>query len=444
MDKIGFPFLVLPTELQVGIINRVWQYSDLQALCLVSKHVSDIATPRLYYEVEISNNIEKIINTLLIKPANLRFVRVLTTPYMLPEDSLLMDRLLPQFRKDFLTEINFYSACVQQFPTPQQMEFLWCHQKNLRNLQLGTHLFPWLDEFSKEQKPGRSTIFKFFTNVQINGNFGDENFQYIDWPLRNLDLSVLQKLTFTGGFDDNSIFTILNASFACGCFVNLTKLTFRHLRNFDQTLTLTNMPSLKLLVVDCYIFQGPTVPLVLADDIRLSTLTYNHILVSDIEKFIPLLAQAIGIEYLSITCENKVTATNKTQRDLVRAIIMHKDTLRGLHLSEELALQTDLDIWLWDSFIVKAIQIRCKSLVDLSFPFIPKTPVSYYCNLITSFPDLVSLTIWDKTFSDEPIWNNNSALELFSASTRLESVYIKKHTHMEMWSFVRKELVKML
>ena len=56
-------------------------------------------------------------------------------------------------------------------------------------------------------------------------------------------------------------FTILNASFACGCFVNLTKLTFRHLRNFDQTLTLTNMPSLKLLVVDCYIFQGPTVPL---------------------------------------------------------------------------------------------------------------------------------------------------------------------------------------
>ena len=48
-----FPFLDLPVEMQVRVVNYIAQPSDLQALCLVSRKVSGIATPRLYYEVNL-------------------------------------------------------------------------------------------------------------------------------------------------------------------------------------------------------------------------------------------------------------------------------------------------------------------------------------------------------------------------------------------------------
>lgn len=456
MDEITFPFLRLPTELQARIVNRVRQYSDLHALCLVSKHLSEIATPRLYYKVDLTQTnqswaIEERISILLIKPANLRFVRLLKTPQMTPEDTLLMDRLLPQLRIDFLTEVSFSTHSVKTFPTPRQMTLLWYRQKNLKNLELGSHMVPWLDRFSKKRKPGRTAILKFFTILRITNNIQDARLPYtqlkMHWPLKNLDVSVLQKLTFEAYVVGRPIFLTLNTLFADGRFANLKELSFRYLCNFNQTLTLTKMPALKVLVVYFCTSQGPSVPLILAEDIRLSSLTYKD--EWDIAMLTPLLAQAKGVEHLFITCRCEVTATAKSQRDLVRAIIMHKDTLRGLKLNETLALDTDLDVRLWDSFIVKSIQIRCRNLVDLSFPFVSSKPVSYYCELIASFPNLESLTIYEDISYDYGlntfciIWSGDSALKLFSASTRLQSIRFKDDSYEGGRSFLRKELVKL-
>lgn len=452
-DKIAFPFLRLPTELQCEIVNCAWQYSNLKALRLVSKHVSDIATPYLYYEVDLTRanicSTKKKIDILLIQPANLRLVRILKTSRMTPEDSLLMDQLLPQLRKDFLKEINFVSASVEKFPTPKQIEFLWCHQKNLQNLELKLHMIPWLDKFSKELKPSQSDILKFFSNLEISNKLSEWNRPSTQkgllWPLQNLDLSVLRKLTFSAPRFDDSIFSTLNAKIARGYFVNLTELGFQNIHRFDQTLILTKMPSLKSLVINCCALEEPNLPIVLVDDIRLSSLTYRHMSGADIEKFIPLLTQAIGLEYLSITREFKVLIISKSQLDLVlAAIIVHKDTLRGLHLNGILALKTDLDARLYDSVLIEAIQTHCKDVVNLSIPFVSKKPVSYYCNFAASFPHMEILTIYESAVNNHySIRSRKDALKLFSASTSLKYIYLKRWIDDEGRRFVRKELAEL-
>lgn len=101
-DRSAFPFLRLPVELQVKVLDQISKYSDLKAFLLTSKELSDLATPCLYksvdlrsgtyYEEEISQKIE----SLLTEPANLRFVRVLKTSRLGLESTQLMDRLLPR------------------------------------------------------------------------------------------------------------------------------------------------------------------------------------------------------------------------------------------------------------------------------------------------------------------------------------------------------------
>lgn len=449
MDEITFPVLLLPTELQARIIRFVGQYSDLLALCLVSKHVSDIATPRLYFEVDLTSinpnrTIEKRISILLSKPANLRYVRRLTMPMLKPEATLLMDRFLRLLRIDSLTDISFSSDSVEKFPTPRQLTILWYRQKNIKNLELNSHMIPWLDRFSKKRKPGRSAILKFFSVLKITNQFHEvhlpSTLKKMLWPLQNLDMvSVLQKLTLEAYSVEPPIFATLNKLFASRRFVNLKELNFRHLLLFDQTVTLTKMPALKLLVVYFCIPQGPSMPLVLADDIRLSSLTYKD--AWEIEMLTPLLAQAKGLKHLSISCRSEITATDKTQRDLVRAIIVHKDTLRSLKFNETLALVTDLDARVWDSFMVKSIQNHCRGLVALSFPFVSNKPVSYYCELIASFPNLESLTINEN--SSTIIWSSDSVLEFFSASTRMQYVRFNDNNFEGGRRFLRQVLVKL-
>lgn len=201
------------------------------------------------------------------------------------------------------------------------------------------------------------------------------------------------------------------------------------------------MPSLKSLVINCCALEEPNLPIVLVDDIRLSSLTYRHKSDADVEKFIALLTQAIGVEYLSITRELKVLVTTKTQFNLVRAMIVHKDTLRGLHLNGILALKTDLDARIFDSVLIEAIQTHCQNLVNLSIPFVSKKPVSYYCNFVASFPHLASLTIYESAVNNHySIRSRKDALELFSASTSLKYIYLKRCIDDEGRRFVRKEL----
>ena len=128
-DGIASQFLRLPVELQAGTVEYLSNYSDLRALCLVSKHVSNIATPCLYSKIDLKKEedqedrlIVQRIKSLLIRPANLRFVRILKTPPFGQEPTQHMGRVLSLLRKDFMIEFSFFTESTWCFPTPIQMQ----------------------------------------------------------------------------------------------------------------------------------------------------------------------------------------------------------------------------------------------------------------------------------------------------------------------------------
>lgn len=113
----------------------------------------------------------------------------------------------------------------------------------------------------------------------------------------------------------------------------------------------------------------------------------------------------------------------KGQKELVRVMISHKETLRELNLDDSLASSNRVDPLLWDCHIVKASRI-CEKLVRLSLPLPSKRSMGYYCEMIASFLDLKTLTIYDTlvTCGD---WSRDNAMILFSASSNLETICVK-------------------
>ncbi|MCJ1344936.1 hypothetical protein MMC31_003141 [Peltigera leucophlebia] len=209
-------------------------------------------------------------------------------------------------------------------------------------------MVPWLDQFSKEA--GQSAILKFFTEVEIGDyqKFHQCTQDNMLWPLQNLDLTVLKKLTFSSKTVDSSIFFTLNDLFAAGSFVNLTDLHFRFC-NLSQTLILTRMPSLQVLEVTVCDFQGPNLPLVLAKDIRLEQLWCTTC--SKVDTYISLLTQAKGLKFLFWRCGPDSLAPDVIDEDLIRAVMVHKDTLRKLWFFDynSVPIDSNLEARLWDS-----------------------------------------------------------------------------------------------
>lgn len=52
-------FLSISIDIQIMIINYITQPRDLKALCLVSKNISALAAPILYYQVDLTRRIDK-------------------------------------------------------------------------------------------------------------------------------------------------------------------------------------------------------------------------------------------------------------------------------------------------------------------------------------------------------------------------------------------------
>ena len=381
-------------ELQTEIIDHVREYSELKALCLTSKHVSEIATPRLYYELDLRRNDGKCqapsmmqrISSLLIQPANLSFVQIIKTPELGVEESRLMGHLLPLLRQDSLTELSFKAISSKHFPTPPQMTFIWNYQKNLQNQKLYFYMVPELKSLLIQRGPGQTALLHSFTELDINNRTNKSSVDIrsmMCWPLRSLDLSILQKFRIGGIYTDEIVLTLLDTLFARGFFVNLTALTFSWII-FKKTMRLTNLPSLKFLALEECSARFPDLPLVLADDIRLTT--FFGWIFGEIEEIIPVLAQIKGLERLHIKRCRRIMEMDEGQKEMVRVMISHKETLRELNIDESLAASNRVDPLLWDCHIVKALR-SCKKLVQLSLPLLSNRSIDYYQEIIESFPD---------------------------------------------------------
>lgn len=329
IGRSNFPFLRLPLELQVKVADQISRYSDLKAFILTSKELSDVATPSLYKTVNLRSSVydsfgdmlteweedellSRKIKSLLIKPENLRLIRVLKTSRFGWVSTELMDRILPLLREDFLTEFRYSTESAELFPTPSQLQFLWGHQKKLRNLKIYSHIVPSLEEFFNKSELNQTGLLKSFTKLAISNNSemqSQHKFNMISWPLKNLDLSLIQHLSFNGQSNTKAtnISSSLNPLFAAGFFGSLMKLTFKRIC-FDKTLELTNMPSLKhLSIVFCRAPPGQL--LVHACNIKLRYLM--HMASIPLEEIHPFLTQIQGLEDLVIVCPTRMNITTR-------------------------------------------------------------------------------------------------------------------------------------
>ena len=131
-------------------------------------------------------------------------------------------------------------------------------------------MVPWLEKFLEKRKQNQSAFFKSFTKPDIGGSkmCWSMTPTEICWPLKNFDLRLLQSLSLSG----------INAGInqlAGQSFVNLVKLSLVRI-DFERTVTFTNVPSLKSLVIDqCRApNSGPSLPLVFPDNFQLQSLKY--------------------------------------------------------------------------------------------------------------------------------------------------------------------------
>lgn len=435
INNMTFPFLRLPVELQVEVVNCISLYSDLKALCLTSKKVYDVATPRLYYKVDLRvgrKGIESIewtqkydrmvrsIHYLVWSPANLRFTRVLKTGFFEPGPTFLLGRLLSLLRIDSLIKFSYDTRSIDSFPTPLQVESLLGRQKHLQNLKLYSHMVPWFEKFLKTREPSQGTISKTFTKLDIGSSkdcmTGTRT--NLCWPLRELDLCSLQNLSLNGGCIPSILDTLVD-QFAGLFFANLTKLSLEQFI-FSRTLALTNVPSLKSLVMKyCWRFDRY---LALPDNFRLHSLIFKTY--EEVRMLTPFLAHIKGLQHLEITSDTQLyESDDQDMIDFTSAVISHKDTLRVFEFNVD-----SMSHWnwaavsdsLWDAHFVKNIQL-CSKLVNLSLPVVPNQPTSYYRELIASFPSLSSLTVFTR-IDAYPEWCPDRAMEIFPADAKSKSV----------------------
>lgn len=144
------------------------------------------------------------IYSLLREPANLRFIRVFKTDgWFDSESTVVMNRLMPLLREDFLTEFSYTVVDVSCFPTPLQLQLLLGRQKNLRNLKLYSHMVRWMEKFLNKLEPSqRVRLFKSFTELDIGSSWHCRVMTLTTacWPLKNLDSCLLQSLSHWTNF----------------------------------------------------------------------------------------------------------------------------------------------------------------------------------------------------------------------------------------------------
>lgn len=165
--------------MRTEVVNHLSRPSHIKALCRVSKEVRDIATPRLYYRVDLTwrrgqndpneqeDTLLARIRSLLSALSNLQFIRILNIGCFGPQTTKAIDALLPQLKENGLIELNFWDNPDNFFPTPEQICLLWSRQKKLQNIQLCTHHIQFLIDFFKQTQEPRNCLPKSFTRLGL-------------------------------------------------------------------------------------------------------------------------------------------------------------------------------------------------------------------------------------------------------------------------------------
>ena len=141
-----------------------------------------------------------------------------------------------------------------RFPNPEQMEFIWAHQRNLQTLH-STHLLTLFTTLESNEWEAHIILQSIRELILIEGILGSPALDLIMWPIENVDTSTLRKLTLVGWQLQQNI-QRLNNLFASHAFASLSELNLKSIM-FSTPSHLTNFLSLQsLTIVDCQSILG--------------------------------------------------------------------------------------------------------------------------------------------------------------------------------------------
>lgn len=404
------PLLRLPIELLSVVVGHLRLLRDLKALRRTCKEICDIATPRLYRKVDLipkyrgDHHLRKCqelkllrrIASLLSGRSNLQFTRILNTGKFGRRSTLAIDALLPHLRQNALIEFNFSTIREDDFLTGRQLQLLWRRQKKLRNFQLCTHHIPFMMDLLKDAKHPLSSLTKSVTSLKLinNERYFSEEADELLLSLPVLVMSRLRCLTLNGQIS-SVIVNGINDLFANRSFVNLTELHVDQ-ANFDETLELSNLPSLDILSFGNALVQYYNGEhrrgMILPEKTPLRKIRWIGANPVDPTTLESVLNHISRLEYLEIESIQSFNKTTRARVSLAKAIESHKETLKELMVDEFIGTRRSA----YDSQFVRRI-LMCKKLEVLALPLQPNKPVGYYLNILDSLPRLVLFQIYDRT-----------------------------------------------
>ena len=387
-----FPFLSLPVELQHMVISHVTRPTYLKALCLTSKQMSALATPVLFSTIDLrplSGTVEHVlarINSLLLnEEEKLHHIRVLRTDECDWWVTKALDLLLPKLSDDRLVFFEYGDLGGDLFPTTRQMEYMWTHQRKIQNLR-SAYIAPQLVSYLRRNHLRPRDVLRHVNDLVIR----EENREIysaasINWPLDNLDISFLRKLTISGwSFAQHQ--EKLNHMFSRHAFQNLTHMSFIDVI-FNIRFDLKNCPSLVVLaIICCHNVAGTKVGIFIPEPLPLKSLLFDC--EEDVEDIAPILFRIRGLNQLTILMrspEERAEETVKQRHGMAVAIAVQMETLVDLVL-DETPSQDGGELFFDASFL--GLIEGCKNLCRLGLQLASRSQLPSYSQLIKLLPRL--------------------------------------------------------
>lgn len=393
-----FLFLSLSVELQHMVVSHITRPTDLKALCHTSKQMSALATPVLFYTVDLRphyRTVEQVlarINSLLLnEEKKLRHIRILKTNECDWWMTKALDLLLPKLMDDRLISFEYSDLGGDLFPTTRQMEYMWTHQRKIQNLR-STYIAPQLVAYLRKNHLQPRDLLRNVNSLVIREENRDiYSAESINWPLDNLDISLLRTLTISGwSFAQHQ--EKLNFMFSRHAFQNLTHMRFIDVI-FNSKLDLRNCPSLvTLAIICCHNVASAEAGVFIPEPLPLKSLLFDC--EEEVEDVAQILFQIQGLSQLTILMrapEEMTKETDEQRKGMAVAIASQMETLVDLVLDE--TPSQDGELFFDASFL--GIIARCKKLCRLGLQLASRSQVPSYSRLIRLLPRLTYFWIAD-------------------------------------------------
>lgn len=407
-------FIGLAIELQLMIMGFITRPTDLKVLRLVCKHISTIATPALYYTVdlrprEINTSGSRLdlqeeqlarLKSLILGKQNLGHTRILMiSEYDWYMGNILDISLMPKFEDNCFIEFYYgsnhissayghYPPLFGNFPDTRQMELLWSRQQNIQTFH-STHICTMLRFMRKNPQKAKAILKSVNELILVQKHRRGQRTDLITWPLENFAMSTLRKLTILG-WDWAQNLMKVNSLFSSHAFTNLTHIRFKGVI-FDTMIELKQCPSLQQLdVICCGSLPMDTAKLSIPSKLSLKSFYFAcDEYVDQLELLAPILSQIQELFTLTLDLVSPYhigkEKLGKCRREIASALGMQQETLVELVVRENTNLTRPL---LFSGKELFAVILGCHTLRRLALPLAFENPIPLYSRLMRDLPHL--------------------------------------------------------